>query len=182
MGTYYIPRNYRGESRILYIFTVKSLITTAVGAMIGSIFFFIFKSIDMTPIGLGIMAFFGLIGYIIGALKIPTIVAIPITKKIGGEPVGEVILRYMKFRKKENCMYIQKRKRREKQMNSNIISLLQLICGIVFLVMVGLVCVLAYLMKPKSVKEKKDDDDPLVEQSHNEQKKIFKIMVNLQQI
>lgn len=100
MGTYYIPRNYRGESRILYIFTVKSLITTAVGAMIGSIFFFIFKSIDMTPIGLGIMAFFGLIGYIIGALKIPTIVAIPITKKIGGEPVGEVILRYMKFRKK----------------------------------------------------------------------------------
>ena len=44
MGTYYIPRNYRGESRILYIFTVKSLITTAVGAMIGSLFFFIFRA------------------------------------------------------------------------------------------------------------------------------------------
>ena len=42
MGTYYIPRNYRGESRILYIFTVKSLITTAVGAMLGFIFFAIF--------------------------------------------------------------------------------------------------------------------------------------------
>lgn len=41
MGTYYIPRNLRGESRILYIFTVKSLITTAVGALIGSIFFLI---------------------------------------------------------------------------------------------------------------------------------------------
>ena len=38
MGTYYIPRNYRGESRILYIFTVKSLITTAVGAGIGNDF------------------------------------------------------------------------------------------------------------------------------------------------
>ncbi len=44
MGTYQIPRNYRGESRILYIFTVKSLITTAVGAMLGALFFFIFKS------------------------------------------------------------------------------------------------------------------------------------------
>ena len=38
MGTYYIPRNVKGETRILYIFTVKSLITTAVGALIGSIF------------------------------------------------------------------------------------------------------------------------------------------------
>ena len=86
MGTYYIPRNYRGESRILYIFTVKSLITTAIGAMIGSIFFFVLKSMNMTPVGLGIMAFFALIGFAVGAFKIPTIVAIPITKKIGGEP------------------------------------------------------------------------------------------------
>ena len=36
---------------------------------------------------------------------IPTIVAFPITKKIGGEPIGEIILRYMKF-KKSRKMYI----------------------------------------------------------------------------
>lgn len=105
MGTYYIPRNYRGESRILYIFTVKSLITTAVGAMVGSIFFLIFKSLNMTPVGIGIMAFFALLGFAVGALKIPTIVAIPITKKIGGEPIGEIILRYAKF-KKNRKMYV----------------------------------------------------------------------------
>ncbi len=99
MGTYQIPRNYRGESRILYIFTVKSLITTAVGAMIGSIFFLIFKSINMNPIGIGIMAFFALVGYALGALKVPTIVMFPITKRIGGEPIGEIIMRYMKFKK-----------------------------------------------------------------------------------
>ncbi len=99
MGTYQIPRNYRGESRILYIFTIKSLITTAVGAMAGSLFFFIFKAMNMTLIGLIIMAFFALIGFVIGAVKIPTIVAFPITKKIGGEPIGEIILRYIKFRK-----------------------------------------------------------------------------------
>lgn len=99
MGTYQIPRNYRGESRILYIFTVKSLITTAIGAMVGSLFFFIFKYMGMTPIGLGIMAFFAFIGFALGALKVPTIVMFPITKKIGGEPIGEIILRYMKFKK-----------------------------------------------------------------------------------
>lgn len=100
MGTYTIPRNYRGETRILYIFTAKSLITTAVGAGIGSIGLFICKAMDMTLVGLGIMGFFGLIGFGIGALKIPTIVGIPITKKIGGEPLSEIILRYIKFKKK----------------------------------------------------------------------------------
>ncbi len=105
MGTYYIPRNYRGESRILYIFTVKSLITTAVGAMIGAMFWVLFKALGMNIVGIIIMAFFALIGFAVGALKIPTIVAFPITKKIGGEPIGEIILRYMKF-KKNRKMYV----------------------------------------------------------------------------
>ena len=50
------------------------------------------------------MAFCALIGYIIGAVKIPTIVSIPITKKIGGEPLSEIIVRYVKF-KKNRKMY-----------------------------------------------------------------------------
>lgn len=99
MGTYYIPRNYRGESRILYIFTVKSLITTGVGALVGSIFWIIFRSLGMNMVGLIIMGVFAFIGFALGALKIPTIVAFPITKRIGGEPIGEIILRYFKFRK-----------------------------------------------------------------------------------
>lgn len=105
MGTYYIPRNYRGESRILYIFTVKSLITTAVGAMIGAMFWALFKALGMNIVGIVIMAVFALLGFAVGALKIPTIVAFPITKKIGGEPIGEIILRYMKF-KKNRKMYV----------------------------------------------------------------------------
>lgn len=105
MGTYYIPRNYRGESRILYIFSVKSLITTAVGAMCGSLFWLIFRALGMNMVGVAIMAVFAFLGYAVGALKIPTIVAFPITKKIGGEPIGEIILRYMKFRKNRK-MYV----------------------------------------------------------------------------
>ena len=99
MGTYYIPRNVKGESRILIIFTLKSLITTACGALIGLIFNFIFGAFGLGAVGIGCLIFFALLGYVIGALKIPTIVGIPFTKKIGGEPISEIIIRYIKFKK-----------------------------------------------------------------------------------
>ncbi len=99
MGTYYIPRNYKGETRFLYIFTVKSLISTAIGAVIGSVFLLIFMVLNMKTVGLIITALCGVLGYIVGAVKIPTIVSIPITKKIGGEPLSEIIIRYFKFKK-----------------------------------------------------------------------------------
>ena len=105
MGTYYIPRNYRGESRILYIFTIKSLITTLIGGVVGLLFFGIFSLMGIKIIGIILLALFALIGYVIGALKIPTIAGIPVTKKIGGEPIGEIIIRYVKF-KKNRKMYI----------------------------------------------------------------------------
>ena len=38
MGTYNVPRNLRGETRILVIFTLKSLATTGVGLLVGLIF------------------------------------------------------------------------------------------------------------------------------------------------
>lgn len=111
MGTYYIPRNYKGESRILYIFSVKSLITTALGAGVGSIFYFIFSALALNKIGIGIMAGFAIIGYIIGAVKIPTISGIPVTKKIGGEPISEIIIRYFKFKKNRKIYtYCQSKK------------------------------------------------------------------------
>ena len=99
MGTYTIPRNYKGETRILYIFTTKSLITTAVGALLGSIFLLIFMMVNMKTVGVVTMAVFALVGWMVGAIKIPTIAALPITKKIGGEPLGEIIMRYFKFKK-----------------------------------------------------------------------------------
>ncbi len=105
MGTYYIPRNLRGETRILYIFTVKSLISTVLGGLIGVIFLFIFSLIGMKMVGVIITAVFALIGFGIGAIKIPTLSGIPITKKIGGEPLSEIILRWIKF-KKNKKMYV----------------------------------------------------------------------------
>ena len=47
MQSYYIPRNYKGEGRILYIFSTKAIIYTAVGAGIGLIFYFMLKEKKM---------------------------------------------------------------------------------------------------------------------------------------
>lgn len=98
MGTYNIPRNLRGETRILIIFSVKSLITTAIGALIGAIFLLIFSLLGLKMVGIIIMALFALIGYAMGTFKIPTLAGLPFTKKIGGESLDEIIKRYIKFR------------------------------------------------------------------------------------
>ena len=38
MGTYNLPRNVKGEGRILFIFSTKGLITTCVGGAVGLVF------------------------------------------------------------------------------------------------------------------------------------------------
>lgn len=99
MGTYYIPRNVKGETRILYIFTTKALITTAISALIGVIIYFILSMIGLKTIGIVCIAVLSIIGYGIGTIKIPTLSGVPFTKKIGGEDLGEIIIRYIKFLK-----------------------------------------------------------------------------------
>ena len=101
MGTYYIPRNVKGETRLLYIFSIKSLITTAIGAFIGFIFYLIFMIVGLDTVGI----IFALIGFAIGAVKIPIVAGIPITKKIGGESLDQIILNYFKF-KKNRKLYV----------------------------------------------------------------------------
>ena len=98
MGTYYIPRNLKGETRILYIFTVKSLIATVIGGVFGLIFYLIFTALGINTVGIITMAIFAGIGYIMGAVNIPTVAGLPFTKKIGGEPLSEIIRRYIVFK------------------------------------------------------------------------------------
>ena len=105
MGTYYIPRKLRGETRIFYIFTVKSLITTVCGIAIGLVFLLIFSMIGMKLVGVIITAILALVGFGIGAIKIPTLSGLPVTKKIGGEPLSEIITRWIKFNKTKK-MYV----------------------------------------------------------------------------
>lgn len=111
MGTYYIPRNLKGESRFLYIFTMKSLITTFAGGLVGGIFYLIIGLIlKQTLIGLIILAIFAAIGYGIGTIKIPTLAGLNFTKKVGGESMDEIILRYIKFQSNKKLYTYTKEK------------------------------------------------------------------------
>lgn len=108
MGTYMIPRNTKGEGRILYIFSTKALIYTIVGAGIGYPFYYIFKLIGFNMVGTVIMAALAIIGFSIGTFKVPNVEGLKIGRLAGGENIDDIILRYIKFKKKKNRIYITK--------------------------------------------------------------------------
>lgn len=108
MNTYEIPRNYKGEGRILYIFSTKGLIYTVIGLALGLVFYFIFKVLGMSIIGIGIDVFFGVIGFVIGTLKMPDTRKFEFTKKTGGENIDNIIKRWMKFKRNNHKIYIRK--------------------------------------------------------------------------
>ena len=106
MNTYNIPRNVKGEGRILFVFSTKALIYTAIGAVVGLIFYFIFSLFNFTIGGLIAIGVFGLIGFIIGTFKMPDSTAFEITKKTGGENIDDVIKRAIKFKMQKNRIYV----------------------------------------------------------------------------
>ena len=108
MQSYYIPRNYKGEGRILYIFSTKAIIYTAIGAGVGLIFYFIFNWIGWNIVGIIIDIIFAAIGFSIATFKVPEIKNFEITKKTGGENIDDVIKRWIMFKKKKNKIYIYK--------------------------------------------------------------------------
>ena len=51
MGTYNIPRNVKGEGKILYVFSTKALMYTFIGAAIGGLLYFILNMVGLGSIG-----------------------------------------------------------------------------------------------------------------------------------
>jgi len=108
MGTYMIPRNTKGEGRLLYIFSTKALIYTVAGGTIGAIFYYLFKLMKMQLIGIIIVAVLALIGFLIGTVKVPNTEKFRVTRAVGGENLDDIILRFIKFKRKKNKIYITK--------------------------------------------------------------------------
>ena len=106
MKSYYIPRNYKGEGRILYIFSTKAIIYTDVGVGIGLIFYFLFNLIGLTMVGIIIAGLFGLVGFCIATFKVPDMKNFELTKKTGGEKIDDVIKRWILFKKNNNKIYV----------------------------------------------------------------------------
>ena len=109
MGTYYIPRNTKGEGRILFIFSQKALIYTLITGSVGLIFYFIFSLLNMHLVGIGITAFFASIGFVIGTFKMPEIKKFEFSKKTGGETLDDILKRAIRFRmKNKGKIYVYK--------------------------------------------------------------------------
>ena len=105
MGPYNIPRNTKGEGRILYIFSTKALIYTLVGALIGGLFYLIFDAIGLTTVGIIIVLLFGVIGFSVATFKVPKIGNVKAINDASGEYIDEVIKRYIKFKSKRVKKY-----------------------------------------------------------------------------
>ena len=105
---YQIPRDVKGEGRILFIFTLKSFLYAAVGGVIGYFIQLIFSLFNLSFVGYIIMAILALIGFAIGTFKMPDVQGLEIARKTGGEKIDDVILRAIKFKQKSNKIYIYK--------------------------------------------------------------------------
>ena len=108
MGTYDLPRNVKGEGKILFIFSKKAMVYTAIGVGIGVIFYLILSLFKMDIVGIIIVAVLGLIGFIIGTFKIPRTNSFEFTKNTGGEDIDDVIKRAIKFKLKKKRIYVNK--------------------------------------------------------------------------
>ncbi len=83
MGTYLIPRDTKGEGRILFVFSKKALIYTSVGLIIGFLIYKLMQLINLSAVGIVFLVSFALLGFVIGTCKIPNTTAFEVTKKNG---------------------------------------------------------------------------------------------------
>ena len=113
MGTYEIPRNVKGEGRILFIFSTKSLLWTAATGAVGLLFFFIFSILNLKVVGIIIALIFAAIGYVIGSFKVPEISSWEFTRKTGGENIDDIIKRAINFRRKGRRIYVYTKEEKE---------------------------------------------------------------------
>ncbi len=105
-GPYNIPRNTKGESRFFYVFSTKALVYTGVLGGLAFLLFYPIGQIFGNPlIGIIPAVIFGGIGFLISSFKIPDSNNFEITRKAGGEYIDQIILRYIKFKRKRNKIY-----------------------------------------------------------------------------
>ncbi len=107
MGTYNIPRNTKGEGRFLYIFSTKALIYTVIGAIVGLPIYLMLGAFGIGfLVRLIVLAAFGLIGFSIATFKFPEVGSLRSATSIGGENIDDVIRRFIKFRNKNQKVYV----------------------------------------------------------------------------
>ena len=112
-GPYNIPRNTKGEGRFFYIFSTKALIVTSIFAIIGMTISYIINLLlnlagvktSTALVCLIGAVILGAIGFAISSFKIPDSNNFELTRRTGGEYIDQIILRYIKFKRRHNKIY-----------------------------------------------------------------------------
>ena len=104
--SYNIPRNVKGEGRILYIFSYKALIYTGIGVLIGVIINLILSLFGLSILGYIIIGVLGFIGFGIGTFKMPNLPFFKSARLAAGEQIDEVIKRAIKFKMNKDKLYL----------------------------------------------------------------------------
>ena len=114
MGTYNLPRNVKGEGRILFIFTGKRMLYTVIGGGVGFlVFYLILSALGFTMAGIIAMAVCALIGFLIGTMKMPNMAKFEFAQKTGGENIDDIIKRAIRFRTKGKKIYVYREEQRD---------------------------------------------------------------------
>lgn len=108
--TYTVPRSAKGETRILYIFSVKSFLFTLGFAVVGILFYFLFAALGMKILGFIFIGLFALLGFGIGALKIPDTPLVGNLRKAGGESLSDILFRTITFKSRKRIYLYRYRK------------------------------------------------------------------------
>ena len=95
------------NGRILYIFTRKSFAYAVAFGVVGLAFYYVIGVLLKYKMA-GIITAIAVaaIGYAIATFKMPNISKFEITKKTAGEKLDDIILRWLKFKSKNNRIYV----------------------------------------------------------------------------
>jgi len=105
--SYTIPRDTKGEGKILMIFSKKAFLWTIACACAGLVTIYpICAILGYSLIGLVGILIFGLIGFVIGSCKMPDSQNFEILRKTGGEDIDEILFRLYKFKKRGKKIYL----------------------------------------------------------------------------
>lgn len=104
--SYNIPRNVKGEGRILYIFSYKAVMYMGIGILIGAVFYFLLSLFGLDMIGYIVIGVFAFIGFGAATFKVPNVTFLKSARLAAGEQIDEVIKRAIKFKMNKNKYYI----------------------------------------------------------------------------
>jgi hypothetical protein len=105
--SYTIPRDTKGEGKILMIFSRKSFIWTLAAAGVGlCTIYLICLFLNVPLIGIIGVLIFALVGFLVSSVKMPNSTNFEILRKTGGEDVDEIIKRLIKFKMKKKKIYL----------------------------------------------------------------------------